>query len=522
MPLRPRAASQPGRSTGQLNPIFSLALRPRALSSHSRTAMEDELSCPVCCEIFSDPVVLKCSHSFCKTCLHQIWNKKATRRECPVCRRKCSLTEPPVSLALKNVCDALQKEQGGRTPVAAESSGCGAVGGKTEECCPAHGESVKLYCEDDAELLCCVCQTSRKHQGHSICPLEEAAQELKEGLRKDLVPLKQSLQQLYAAKQEFDDITVHIKNQKQDTERQIKDQFAELHQFLQKEEAARLALLQEEEEQKRQVTKKRTDCITLDILTLSHAIIAIENEIASNDMTFLQNFKNTAKRGHIKQTNPEKVPGALISVAKHVGSLKYRVWEKMQAIVEYTPVTLDPNTAYCWLSLSRDLTSVTNTGARQQLPDNPERFDHFVFVLGSEGFTEGRHAWEVEVGDKSDWVLGVVNETIERKSKITGCPKGGFWTISHSDGEYMAMTSPRTKLSLQGPLERVRVQLDCDLGQVSFSNPVDMTPIYTFSDHKFTETMFPFFCPGANINGNNSGPLKICPVKVAVWNSATW
>uniref|UniRef100_A0AAY4BWU1 RING-type E3 ubiquitin transferase n=1 Tax=Denticeps clupeoides TaxID=299321 RepID=A0AAY4BWU1_9TELE len=472
--------------------ISNLALRPRALSSHSRTAMEDELSCPVCCEIFSDPVVLKCSHSFCKTCLHQIWNKKATRRECPVCRRKCSLTEPPVSLALKNVCDALQKEQGGRTPVAAESSGCGAVGGKTEECCPAHGESVKLYCEDDAELLCCVCQTSRKHQGHSICPLEEAAQELK--VR----------------------VTTFERLMSQDTERQIKDQFAELHQFLQKEEAARLALLQEEEEQKRQVTKKRTDCITLDILTLSHAIIAIENEIASNDMTFLQNFKNT--------TNPEKVPGALISVAKHVGSLKYRVWEKMQAITIWllSPVTLDPNTAYCWLSLSRDLTSVTNTGARQQLPDNPERFDHFVFVLGSEGFTEGRHAWEVEVGDKSDWVLGVVNETIERKSKITGCPKGGFWTISHSDGEYMAMTSPRTKLSLQGPLERVRVQLDCDLGQVSFSNPVDMTPIYTFSDHKFTETMFPFFCPGANINGNNSGPLKICPVKVAVWNSATW
>lgn len=62
-----------------------------------------------------------------------------------------------------------------------------------------------------------------------------------------------------------------------------------------------------------------------------------------------------------------------------------------------------------------------------------------------------------------------------------------------------------------------RVQLDYESGEVTFSNPVSMTPIHTF-----TEKMFPFFCPGANINGNNPKPLKICPAKVAVWNSATW
>lgn len=164
---------------------------------------------------------------------------------------------------------------------------------------------------------------------------------------------------------------------------------------------------------------------------------------------------------------------------------------------------------------------MANSGSLKQLPDNPERFGHFVFVLGSEGFTSGCHAWEVEVGDKMDWMLGVVKESIDRKGRISGCPEGGFWMISHYEGEYSAMTRPSTPLCLQGELTRVRVQLDYDSGAVTFSNPVSMMPIYTFNDI-FTEKMYPFFCPGANIKGNNPKPLKICPAKVAVWNSATW
>lgn len=142
--------------------------------------LEEELSCPVCCEIFKDPVVLKCSHSFCRACLQQFWNKKKARRECPVCRRKCSLTEPTVSLALKNVADTFLREQEGRTGPAGEwAGGAEEQAGRVEVKCTAHGEVLKLFCLDDFEALCCVCHTSKKHQGHRVCPLEEGAQDLK-------------------------------------------------------------------------------------------------------------------------------------------------------------------------------------------------------------------------------------------------------------------------------------------------------------------------------------------------------
>lgn len=144
--------------------------------------LEEELSCPICCEIFQDPVVLKCSHSFCRICLQQFWNKKKARRDCPVCRKKCSLNEPTVSLALKNVANTFLKDQESKMGAAGALAGARESGEPLElvdVVCVAHGEVLKLFCLDDFEALCCVCHTSKKHQGHRVCPLDEGSQDLK-------------------------------------------------------------------------------------------------------------------------------------------------------------------------------------------------------------------------------------------------------------------------------------------------------------------------------------------------------
>ncbi|XP_061086391.1 zinc-binding protein A33-like [Conger conger] len=183
-------------------------------------------------------------------------------------------------------------------------------------------------------------------------------------------------------------------------------------------------------------------------------------------------------------------------------------------MVQYTPVMLDPSTARAWLSLCDDLTTVRYTGTYQKCPDNPERFNPCVCVLGSEGLTSGKHSWEVEVGNKHAWDIGVVKESINRKGDITCSPERGFWVLMLRNGDdYRA--GGVTDLTLKRKPQSIRVELDYDRGKVSFFDSSDMSLIYTFTD-TFTERVFPYFFPSLKENGKNEGPLQICPVKVSI------
>lgn len=120
---------------------------------------EEDLTCPICCEIFADPVLLQCSHSFCRSCLKRCWDTGL--RECPVCRKKVSKSGASSNLALKNVCEAVLQVK------------------KEKLNCDLHGEKLKLFCVDDKEPICMVCQTSRLHKTHECLPIEEAIEECK-------------------------------------------------------------------------------------------------------------------------------------------------------------------------------------------------------------------------------------------------------------------------------------------------------------------------------------------------------
>ncbi|KAJ0058144.1 hypothetical protein NL108_008729 [Boleophthalmus pectinirostris] len=74
--------------------------------------LEEDLTCPICCELFREPVLLSCSHSFCKVCLQNWWRNKPIKT-CAVCKRRSSREHPPVNLVLRNLVQTFteQREQ---------------------------------------------------------------------------------------------------------------------------------------------------------------------------------------------------------------------------------------------------------------------------------------------------------------------------------------------------------------------------------------------------------------------------
>lgn len=171
----------------------------------------------------------------------------------------------------------------------------------------------------------------------------------------------------------------------------------------------------------------------------------------------------------------------------------------------FTPLlgsmTLDPNTASHKLIISDNLTLLTYTEEKQVVPDNPERFH--IGVLGSKGFSAGRHSWDIEVADNDSWTLGVVKQSIKRKQLVKMQPDSGLWSIRYISGKYRAGVKARTELKVAKRPTVIRVLLDYEGGEVSFSDPSANTTLYSFTD-VFTEKLFPYF---------NSASLK-CPLRL--------
>ncbi|XP_051994552.1 nuclear factor 7, ovary-like [Xyrauchen texanus] len=453
----------------------------------------EEFSCPVCFEIYKNPVVLSCSHSVCKECLQQFWKTKRTQ-ECPVCRSRFLREKPPCNLALKNLCEMFVKERNEKER-------------NEEEICSLHREKLKLFCLDDKQPVCLVCRDSEKHVNHKFKPISEVISSYKEKLNTALKSLKKKLRRTEKKKGECDKSVGHIKTQAEHTERQIKEQFKKLHEFLRHEEEATITELREEEEQKSQMMKKKLEEMNTHISALSHTIKDMEEMMKANDdVSFLKNFNVTMERVQISQPDPQMTSGAFIHVPHYLGNLTFRVWKKMQDIVHKTPVILDPNTANPNLILSDDLTSVRFSENKQILPDNPERFEYYLCVLGSEGFNSGTHCWDVEINDSKRWTLGVTTASNKRKGGVFF--KTDVWSVRYSNIGYFSWF-PSTVFNVTQNLERVRVHLDYDGGKVSFSDPVTNTHLHTFT-HTFTHTLLPFF------RSYDVTPLRILPVKFTV------
>ncbi|XP_026768375.3 SPRY_PRY_C-I_1 domain-containing protein isoform X1 [Pangasianodon hypophthalmus] len=164
-------------------------------------------------------------------------------------------------------------------------------------------------------------------------------------------------------------------------------------------------------------------------------------------------------------------------------------------------VTLDPNTANPTLKLSVDGCSVRtmtydefqSSKRFHEYQKDKHQYNGWMCVQAQEGYSTGRHYWEVDVKGKCDWRIGVVKESAKRKGFIKLNTATGYWTLRLQLGSLMALTEPVTKLN-QAPPSKIGVCLDLEEGQVSFYDAKKRKHIYTFNaEFEKGDIIYPVF-----------------------------
>ncbi|XP_069775767.1 zinc-binding protein A33-like isoform X2 [Narcine bancroftii] len=440
--------------------------------------LTSEVTCPVCLDLFRDPVRLDCEHNFCRPCIGRLWDETGTAFSCPECQEIFPQLRLTSNRLLANIAERVRQL---RLDVGSPST-------RGPPVCPQHEEKIKLYCQDDQETICVVCAVSKRHKDHRIVPLHEAVQFCQEKLKESSALLAKQVEALNEVEDQQEKEILQLKERTNTMRSRIISQLDELGQFLQQEQERLLGELQEEESRIQREMEKICGWAREEKKSLQSEVDTIQHRLTDEEepAALLQDVHKLMERARQGTEERSVVPHSSLNIGRFQGPLQYAVWKRMRDIVSPAPslLTFDPETANPYLILSEDLTAAKYSYTSQQLSETPERFSFCACVLGSEGFTSGRHYWEVEVGDHPDWDVGIAAESADREGWVILAPEHGFWTFGH--------TEPA----------RVGVYLDHEGGQVSFYRASDMSHLHTFSD-TFSERLFPFFYPSAEPNARS-------------------
>ena len=243
--------------------------------------VKEQLSCPVCLEIFKEPKELPCHHICCKKCLMGLFKRSGNQSvECPLCR---SVAQIPVS-NLDNVPTAFYiehlKEAYETLLKAAVPVGAATEKGPETVMCPAHQDQPSdHYCKDCQKRTCSSCIRSLcKPEGHLYNHTATVAAEYRESILENLAPTEQLKEQVSAALSEVTNIKSQITEQKESLTRDINSAFDRMVGVLQDQ---RQALLQNLEE----ITKKKQCTIELQKQQLQTAKTELTEFVESTKQT---------------------------------------------------------------------------------------------------------------------------------------------------------------------------------------------------------------------------------------------
>ncbi|XP_017455858.1 probable E3 ubiquitin-protein ligase TRIML1 isoform X2 [Rattus norvegicus] len=455
--------------------------------------LREELTCFICLDYFSSPVTTECGHSFCLTCLLKSWEEHNTPLSCPECWRTLGAPHFQANERLGRLanigrqlrCQVLQSED--------EQSNSGRTPGPS-----------RVFSDDEQSVI----NFSPPNHGMNRAYFSSEAEEQHKEKLQDIVNI------LRKRKKEAQAILNHEKERvmlcKEETKtckQVVVSEYMKMHQFLKEEEQLQLQLLEKEEKENVKKLRENEIHLTQQVRRINKMIGRIESICQNLTLESFEEVRGAMDRYESLLFQCPETTITELSLCRITG-----MREMLRKFS--TDITLDPATANAYLLLSDDLKSVRYGGTKQQLPDNPERFDQSATVLGAQIFTCGRHYWEVEVGKKTEWEVGICKDSVNRKGNLPKPPGDLFSLIGLKIGDDYSLwvSSPLKGQHVREPVHKVGVFLDYDSGHIAFYNVTDESLIYSFPPSSFHEALRPIFSPCLPNEGTNTDPLIICHI----------
>ncbi|KAL1773061.1 tripartite motif-containing protein 60, partial [Sigmodon hispidus] len=450
--------------------------------------------CPFCLDFFKDPMTLSCGHNFCFVCISLSWKNLNDNFTCPECQMNFPQRNYRRNHQIRNltaIVKDLQKKPRENTRQDKQPE------------CQKHQQALGFFCELDRKLLCVQCSFSAEHQMHNIQPIKKAAFHFKTDLftraKHWVCKLKGAEKVLTQQRRRVLELRKEFGSKK----KEISFEFEQVKLLLQNQYGALLSELLLEE---LVGLSKMNECLgTLSdqISTLKNLMREAEAKGEQSDVTLLTSFPRTYHRFE-NMARPElwsfRTKQRVLCLPLQYSGLD-RIIKQFQI-----DVTFDIDTAHPQLLISEDGKSVLFNEARQSVNASPRRFHHWPALLGCQGFHLGRCYWEIQVGNKPMWTLGVCQDCFPGDLSNQPSVAEGFWAIGRSSKSGYVTYGPKTMelLPLVQP-SRIGIFLDYELGELSFYNMNDRSLLYTFTNY-FTSTIWPYFC-----TGTDPEPLKILP-----------
>ncbi|XP_078288048.1 nuclear factor 7, ovary-like [Rhinoraja longicauda] len=467
-------------------------------------SLRRELSCSVCLELFRQPVILGCGHSFCRACIGRVWESRERQRRlaqaegaaapeldgaeggnysCPQCRQVFPDQSFTKNFLAANLVERLREAK----PVPRKPS----VAWPRK--CREHDRPLTVYCATDQQLICDLCRTSKAHRSCDILLVQELTEEYPKKRRKEL-------------------------------RERIEKEFAKLIEFLIEQREMLLMQLEEEETVARAEMEAGEMDLAATIAELEKSIAYIQSKLRKSvsleEMldTISQSRREVVAGGvpnHGPETSrdlmevllqthppagedhPHEAEPSLGDVHRPPTADRLK---RMQDVINPVPENLrfNPATAHPNLRFNSDCTAVESSSCRGPAPDSPKRFSSFHAVLATARFSSGRHYWEVEVGSSPAWYLGLTCVHGARRGYVKLRPSRGYWSICKLL-LYLVNYERQRPLAVTSALSRVGVYLDFEAGLVSFYDACGMGLLCTFHT-AFRCPIVPFFSPSRGVD----------------------